>query len=129
MFNQQQYVNNYIKDNYKTIKLRIRKDDVLIMNKLSDIDNVNGYLTQLILDDIYRNRKYNFINNEIIIDFEVSKGMQYLIDEAEKADLLNNYGTYMNYADAIDTRAKNETKHHILSESQWKKLCRRYCSD
>ena len=127
MFNQQKYINEFVKNNYKDIKVRIRKDDRLLMHKLSEVDNVNKYISNLILEDIYRNRKYNFINSDIEIDFEVSKTMQDLIDQAEVADILDDYGLYMNLADAIDSQGKKETTHHIIRESEWKKLTRRYC--
>ena len=35
MFNQQKYINSFIKDNYRTIKLRIRNDDKLLINKIN----------------------------------------------------------------------------------------------
>ena len=127
MFNQQEYINNFIKDNYKTLKIRIRKDDKLLMNKISTVDNVNKYISLLILEDIYRNRSYHYINNDVEIDFELSKTMQSLVDEAEKADILEDYGLYMNIAYAIDSQGKKETAHHQLRESEWKKLTRRYC--
>ena len=127
MFNQQKYINNFIKDNYKELKIRIRKDDRLLMNKLNEVDNVTKYISSLIVEDIYRHREYHFINNDIEIDFALSKTMQNLVDEAEKADILNDYGLYMNIADAIDSQGKKETTHHILRESEWKKLTRRYC--
>ena len=127
MFNQQKYINGFIKDNYKEIKIRIRKDDKLLLNKLKEVDNVTKYISSLIVEDIYRNREYHFINNDIMIDFPLSKTMQDLIDEAEKADILNDYGLYMNIADAIDSQGKKETTHHLLRESEWKKLTRRYC--
>ncbi len=127
MFNQQKYINTFVKNNYKDIKVRIRKDDRLLMHKISEVDNVNKYISNLILEDIYRNRKYHFINNDIKIDFEVSKTMQDLIDQAEIADILDDYGLYMNLADAIDSQGKKETTHHIIRESEWKKLTRRYC--
>ena len=127
MFNQQKYINEFIKDNYKTIKIRIRKSDKLLINKISNVDNVNKYIISLILDDIYRNRTYHFINNDIEIDFELSKTMLDLVEKAEKADLLDDYGLYMNIADAIDSQGKKETTHHIIRESDWKKLTRRYC--
>ena len=127
MFNQQKYINAFVKNNYKDIKVRIRKDDRLLMHKISEVDNVNKYISNLILEDVYRNRKYHFINNEIEIDFEVSKTMQDLIDQAEIADILDDYGLYMNLADAIDSQGKKETTHHIIRESEWKKLTRRYC--
>lgn len=127
MFNQQKYINSFIKDKYRTLKIRIRKDDVLLMSKLDSVANINKYISSLITKDIYKNRIYHFINNDIEIDFELSKTMQNLVDEAEKADILDNYGLYMNYADAIDSQAKKETTHHLLLEGQWKKLTKRYC--
>lgn len=127
MFNQQEYINEFIKDNYKTLKIRIRKDDKLLINKISSVDNINKYISFLIMEDIYRNRVYHYINNDVEIDFELSKTMQDLVDEAEKADILEDYGLYMNLADAIDSQGKKETTHHLLRESQWKKLTRRYC--
>ena len=127
VFNQQEYINNFIKTKYKTIKLRIRNDDKLIINKINEVDNINGYITKLILKDIYENRIYHFINNDISIDFELSNTMKELVDEAEKADLLNDYGLYMNLADAIDSQGKKETSKHIIRESEWKRITRRYC--
>ena len=126
MFNQQEYINNFIKDNYKTIKVRIRNDDRLLINQLKNVDNVNKYITSLILDDVYRHRTYHYINNDIKIDFKLSKTMQDLVDEAEVADILNDYGLYMNLADAIDSQGKKETTHHVIRESEWKQLVRRY---
>lgn len=127
MFNQQKYINEFIKDNYKTLKIRIRKDDKLLMNKINNVKNINKYIYSLILEDIYKNRTYHFLNNDVVIDFELSKTMQELVDKAEEADILNDYGLYMNIADAIDSQGKKETTHHIIRESEWKKLTRRYC--
>ena len=127
MFDQQEYINNFIKNNYKSLKIRIRKDDKLLLHQLSKVDNINKYISSLIMDDIYRNRSYNYINNDVEIDFALSKTMQSLVDEAEKADILEDYGLYMNVADAIDSQGKKETAHHQLRESDWKKLTRRYC--
>ena len=126
MFNQQKYINSFIKDNYKELKIRIRKDDKLLLNKLNEVDNVTKYISSLIVEDIYRHHKYRFINNDVEIDFSLSKTMQDLVDEAEKADILNDYGLYMNIADAIDSQGKKETTHHLLKESEWKKLVKRY---
>ena len=126
MFNQQEYINDFIKNNYKTIKLRIRNDDKLLINKINSVDNINQYLIGLITKDIYENRKYNYINNEIKIDFELSNTMQDLVEQAEKADILEDYGLYMNLAYAIDARAKREVSRHLLTEREWRMLSRRY---
>ena len=127
MFNQKNYINNYIKNSYKSIKVRIRKDNALLINKIESVENVNQYIVDLILKDIYENRVYNFINNNILIDFDLSSQIEKLIKEAEEADLLNDYGLYMNLAYAIDAQAKKEVSHHELKESQWNKLTMRYC--
>ena len=127
MFNQKNYINNYIKNSYKSIKVRIRKDNALLINKIESVENVNQYIVDLILKDIYENRVYNFINNNILIDFDLSPKIKKLIKEAEEADLMNDYGLYMNLADAIDAQAKKEVSHHELKESQWNKLIMRYC--
>lgn len=126
MFNQQEYINDYIKNTYKTVKLRIRNDDKIIINKINSVDNINQYLIGLITKDIYENRKYNYINNDIKIDFELSHTMKDLVIKAEKADILEDYGLYMNLADAIDSQAKKEVNRHLITETEWRKLIRRY---
>ena len=65
MFDQQKYINDFIKENYKELKIRIRRDDKLILNKLSEVDNITKYIASLIVEDVYRNHRYRFINNEI----------------------------------------------------------------
>ena len=126
MFNQQKYINEFVRTNYKTIKLRIRNDDKLLINKISSVDNINKYLIGLITKDIYEHRKYNYIDNNITIDFELSNTMSDLVDSAERADILEDYGLYMNLADAIDSQAKKEVSRHLITETEWKKLVRRY---
>lgn len=126
MFDQRKYVNEYQKNYYKTIKFRVRKDDKIILNKIENTKNINKYIYELIKKDIYENVKYNFINDDIKIDFELSKTMKDLINKVEEADLLDDYGLYINLADAIDTQAKLESSHHIITNSQWNKLNRRY---
>ena len=113
MFDQQNYINNYFKNN-KSIKVRLRKDNALLIDKIESVDNVNQYVIDLILKDIYENRVYNFINNDILID--LSPKIEKLIKETEEADLLNDYGLYMNLAYAIDAEAKKEVSHYDLKE-------------
>lgn len=127
MFNKQKYINEFIKEKYKTIKIRIRNDNLLLIKKINSVDNINKYIIDLIYKDIIENAKYNYIDNSVILDFEISRTMQDLVDKAEMADLLEDYGLYMNLADAIDSQGKKETTYHIITETQWKKLVRRYC--
>lgn len=126
MFNQQEYINNYIKEKYKTVKIRIKNSDTDILEKLEREDNINQYIISLIRKDIQTNTYYNFINDDIKIDFTLSETILDLIRKAEEADKMNRYGLYMNYVYAIDSQAKKETTLHIITESQWHKLLRRY---
>ena len=95
MFNQQEYINSYLKDNYRTIKVRIRNDDKVLINKLNNCDNINKYILELIKKDIYGNRKYNYINNEVEIDFDLTPTMSDLVNKAEEADMLDDYWFYI----------------------------------
>ena len=124
MFNQQAYINSFIKNNYRTIKIRIRNDDKVLINKINSVDN---YILNLINKDVRENRKYNYIDDSIDINFELSNTMRNLVEMAEEADLLEDYGAYMNIVDAIDSQAKKETSKHMIGEIEWKKLIRRYC--
>lgn len=126
MFDKRKYINDFVKDNYKTVKLRIRKDDAVLIKKINSVDNINRYLLSLISEDINRNKEYHYINNDINIDIVLSKTMQKLVEEAERADYLEDYGLYMNIAYAIDSQGKKETANHIIRESEWKQLVRRY---
>lgn len=127
MFDKQKYINSFIKNNYRTIKLRIRNDDKTLINKTNNVDNINKYILDLIKNDILENRVYNYIDNDIEIDFELSITMTDLVNKAEEADILDDYGLYMNLAYAIDSQGKKEASQHIITETEWKKLTRRYC--
>ncbi|MCI5788254.1 MAG: hypothetical protein MR002_02720 [Acholeplasmatales bacterium] len=127
MFDKQKYINSFIKNNYRTIKLRIRNDDKILINKTNNVDNINKYILDLIKNDILENRVYNYIDNDIEIDFELSITMTDLVNKAEEADILDDYGLYMNLAYAIDSQGKKEASQHIITETEWKKLTRRYC--
>lgn len=126
MFKEQKYINEYNKENYKNFKFRVRKDDKFLLNALSNVDNVNKYIASLITQDVLKHHKYNFINDNVQIDFQLSDTMQDLVNEIEKADVLNDFGLYMNLADAIDSQGKKETTHHELRENEWKQLTQRY---
>lgn len=126
MFDQKSYVNQFIKDHYRTFKVRVGKADEVVLDRLAREPNINQYVLSLIREDIQKNRTYPFIENAITIDFPLSKTMEDLVESAEKADILGDYGLYMNLADAIDSQAKKEVTHHLLRESEWKLLTRRY---
>ena len=97
------------------------------MNKKVEEKRIgHGMIQEKTSNDITDNRKYNYINNDIKIDFELSHTMQDLVDKAEKADILEDYGLYMNLADAIDSQAKKEVNRQLITETEWRKLIRRY---
>ena len=81
-----EYINKYIKDNYKTFKFRIRKENQHLIDRLSKVDNMTQYIIGLIEEDIKRNIKYNYLDDSIKIDFKLPQNIQNLVDDAEKAD-------------------------------------------
>lgn len=50
--NQQKYVSNYNKENYKMYQFRIKKSEGKIIERLDSISNRNGYITSLIKEDV-----------------------------------------------------------------------------
>ena len=122
------YINNnrYIKDNYRTFKFRVRKENQHLIDWLCDVENKIQYIIGLIEEDIKRKVKYNYLDDSVKIDFELPLNIKNLVDDAEKADLEDDYGLYINLASAIDTNAKNATAKRLLSDYQWETLVRRF---
>ncbi|MCQ2786987.1 MAG: nucleotidyltransferase domain-containing protein [Bacilli bacterium] len=54
-FNQIDYIKNYNKNIYKTIPFRVRKDNFDIIKKLKSVESINGYINELIENDVHRN--------------------------------------------------------------------------
>ena len=68
----------------------------------------------------------NYVNESIKCDFKVPIGLQELIDLAEQADRDKDFGSYINYADAIDTVAKNCCFDGTITKHMWDLLVYRY---
>lgn len=51
-FNQNEYISNYNKNNYKMYQFRVKKTDVEIINHLENIEGRNNYIVSLINSDI-----------------------------------------------------------------------------
>ena len=50
--NQLNYISNYNKENYKMYQFRVKKNDDDLIAKLDSVSNRNGYIRDLILEDI-----------------------------------------------------------------------------
>ena len=50
--NQMNYIATYNKENYKMYPFRVRKSDIELIKKLDSVENRNGYITRLIMEDI-----------------------------------------------------------------------------
>ena len=53
-FNQKEYIDTYNKSTYKLFPFRVRKDNTLVIDKLSSVSSMNGYINSLIENDIDR---------------------------------------------------------------------------
>ena len=51
-FNQNEYISNFNKNNYKMYQFRVKKSDDNIINYLDNIENRNGYIVSLIYNDL-----------------------------------------------------------------------------
>lgn len=54
-FDQKKYVDDYNKQTYKMFPFRVRKDDSVVIDKLSSVNNLNKYIYSLIKNDINPN--------------------------------------------------------------------------
>ncbi|MCI9596996.1 MAG: hypothetical protein HFE75_06830 [Firmicutes bacterium] len=70
-------------------------------------------------------KKYNWIDGNITIDFEMPLVMKNLILDMEKLDEEKDYG-YLNYCDALDDLAKECYVQGRLTKEQWDRLVRKY---
>ena len=70
--------------------------------------------------------KFNYINDEYKINFDVPETLKNLFIDAKKADAEKHYGTYLCYADAIDVWAKNYCSDGKITHEMWDIICRRY---
>lgn len=62
-------------------------------------------------------KKYHNINDEVKIDFELFVTMADLVEKAEQADAIDEYGWHMNLANAINSQGKSEARCHVITES------------
>ncbi len=52
-FNQLEYIDKFNKETYKSFSLRIRKDNIKVLNKLASVPNKTDYIVKLIEKDIH----------------------------------------------------------------------------
>ena len=53
-FNQKDYIGKYNKSTYRLFPFRVRKDNADVIQKLSAVPSINGYINALIESDIHR---------------------------------------------------------------------------
>ena len=72
-----------------------------------------------------KHNKFNWINNDIALDFPIPAFLQQLFDEAEELDLAKNY-EYFCVASAIDVQTKGFVRTGTLTQEQWDLICLKY---
>ena len=70
--------------------------------------------------------KFRLVNDEIKIDFPVSKAMKNTMEEAEQYDLENNISEYNAVQDMIELMGKEGYVTGMYTKEQWDRLCKRY---
>ena len=68
----------------------------------------------------------NLIDDSVIIDFKVPNSIQNLMNECERLNEINDFGTYMNYSEALGYMCKEACVNGLLTDKQWQTIERRY---
>lgn len=69
--------------------------------------------------------KYNWIREDVVIDFPIPNSLQEIIAILELLDIAEDYG-YYDYSEALDCGAKEYVYQGILTKKQWETLCLKY---
>lgn len=70
-------------------------------------------------------KKYNWINDEVKIDFIVPKYIQEKINELEELDRAEN-DYYFDACEYLECDAKECVVQGVITKKQWEQLCTRY---
>lgn len=70
-------------------------------------------------------RKYNWINDEVKIDFKLPSFLQKKVDMLERLDYEMN-DCYFDECEYLECDAKECYVTGVLTKEQWDKLCERY---
>lgn len=69
----------------------------------------------------------NFIDDSVVIDFELPKDIEFLLRRVEEYDAQNDYGLYGNWAETVVyVNAKEAYRMGDITLKQWETLQRRY---
>ncbi len=70
-------------------------------------------------------KKYNWVRDDIVIDFKVPKIIENLMLDLEELDKNEDYG-YCNYFEGLDNLAKESYVQGLITKEQWNILIKRY---
>ena len=73
-----------------------------------------------------RKEKYNWIQDDIELDFIPNKALQGLMKEAEEFDLAGDAIGYFTTAEGIDVYAKASYSRGQITQKQWDDICDKY---
>lgn len=70
--------------------------------------------------------KFHYIDDSVELDFPLSSVMKEAIEEAEEADLANDFFRYAMLSDDLDLMGKSAFTNGRITHKQWDDLCRRF---
>ena len=71
-------------------------------------------------------KKFQWVNESVVIDFPVSKAMRNTMEEAEQYDIENNVSEYNAVSEMIELCGKEGFVNGLYTKEQWQKMCERY---
>lgn len=70
--------------------------------------------------------KFHYIDDSIELDFKISNVMRETIEEAEEADLANDFPRYLMPADELELMGKEAYAIGRIAHKQWDMLCQKF---
>ena len=72
------------------------------------------------------NKKFQWIDEAIVIDFKLPPALKLLIEEIEECDINNDYGTFINKVSALENITKDSIYNGAITYEQRKILLKKY---
>lgn len=123
-FNSRKYIDEYQKEKYKRVVIRIKNDDIILLDHINKQKNVNKYIKDLVREDMNKKEIYTLSRiKEIILPILHKREIQdvylfgsYARGEANKESDIDIYCERGNVGDLIDVSMLKEELQNKLNK-------------
>lgn len=115
------------------IQIKIAEEYLLTNSSYKDMTEKHSitkaqirYIVKRYKEEVLMKKKFQWVNESVVIDFPVSKVMRNTMEEAEQYDMENNVSEYNAVSEMIELFGKEGFVNGLYTKEQWQKLCERY---